>query len=106
MDLHSYLLELSEQDREIFARQCDTTLNYLWKLARGFDKVPPLRPNPTLAALIERASNQKVRRWESNPEDWHITWPELVGVKGAPSCLQGCMPRSKSKGRKEVAHGC
>lgn len=102
MDLRSYLLGLSEQEREAFAKECDTTLNYLWKLARGFDKVPPLRPNPTLAALIERASNQMVRRWESNPEDWHITWPELVGFDGAPNCSLSTSPRNRAKGRKSA----
>lgn len=82
MDLHSYLSNLPPDGRDDFAVKCDTTQNYLWKLARGFKS--GLRPKPRLASLIERASNQMVRRWESNPEDWWETWPELINSEGAP----------------------
>ena len=34
------------------------------------------------AASIERES--QVHRWEMFPSTWHIVWPELVGVDGAP----------------------
>lgn len=101
MDLHPYLLSLTEQEREAFAKACKTTQNYLWNIARSFSKPPPAckRASPKLASLIEAASNKKVRRWESNPEDWHITWPELVGSPGAPTPqigdvaeVNGCVP--------------
>lgn len=83
MHLHAYLIALSNEDRLSFAETCGTTLNYLWKIARGFEK-KRYRPHPELAARIEAASNQKVRRWESIPERWHLIWPELVGSPGAP----------------------
>lgn len=85
MTLHDYMRGLTPQEREEFAQRCDTTVNYLWKVARGFDR--GLRPSGLLAARIEAASNQKVRRWESNPEAWAETWPELVGAPGAPVLL-------------------
>lgn len=43
------------------------------------------RPVPTPAAVpIERATGMVVRRWDLRPDDWHLIWPELIGVKGAP----------------------
>ena len=87
MDLHTYMHSLSDDARAKFAEACGTTQNYLWNVARAFEKEPPKRKRPSarMAALIETNSNQMVRRWESNPETWHITWPELVGAEGAPS---------------------
>lgn len=34
---------------------------------------------------IERANVHGIRRWDLRPLDWHLIWPELVGVVGAPS---------------------
>lgn len=82
MDLRKYLKSLSEEDRVLFAERCETTVNYMWRLARGAKR--GMEPSPRLAAKIERFSNKKVRRWESIPKDWHEIWPELVRAAGAP----------------------
>jgi len=82
MNLHPYLLSLKEHEREKLAALCKTTQGYLFKLARNFHK--GMRAHPTLASLLERYTDQKVRRWELNPEDWFITWPEMVGCDGVP----------------------
>lgn len=34
---------------------------------------------------IEQATDLQVRRWDLRPDDWHLIWPELVGVDGAPA---------------------
>lgn len=36
------------------------------------------------AAEIERLTGGRVRRWHLRPVDWHLVWPELVDVDGAP----------------------
>lgn len=44
------------------------------------------RPVPVrLAVAIERETDGVVRRWDLRPDDWHLIWPELVGVEGAPA---------------------
>lgn len=82
MQLHPYLARLSNAEREEFAAKCETTVNYLLKLARGFKT--GLRPQAELAVLIETHSNQTVRRWDLIPEKWARIWPEIVGTEGAP----------------------
>lgn len=82
MQLLDYIKTLTPQELEAFASKCETTCNYLWKLGRGFKR--GLRAQPELCVLIEWHSNQKVRRWESNPERWHRIWPEIIGSSGAP----------------------
>lgn len=45
-------------------------------------------PGAASCVLIEKATGGMVRRWDLRP-DWHLIWPELIGIKGAP--------RSKSR---------
>lgn len=33
---------------------------------------------------IERKNAHGIRRWDLRPNDWHLIWPELVHVDGAP----------------------
>jgi hypothetical protein len=82
MHLHAYLKEADPAERDRLAAACGTTLNYLWKLARGAKR--GLRPHPELATRLEVATNRKVRRWESIPEAWHAIWPELAQLPDAP----------------------
>lgn len=35
-------------------------------------------------AQLEAATGGVVRRWHMRPDDWHLVWPELVGIDGAP----------------------
>lgn len=87
MDLKTYLKSLPEPERERLASACDTTVKYLWKLARNANNPDPkkrIRPSAEVATQVELFSNRSVRRWESIPERWHRIWPELVGRKGAP----------------------
>lgn len=35
-------------------------------------------------AEIERVTDRCVMRWDLRPTDWHLVWPELVGIEGAP----------------------
>ena len=29
-----------------------------------------------------------VRRWDLRPADWHLIWPELIGMAGAPELAE------------------
>lgn len=43
------------------------------------------QPSPEYSVAIERATEGAVRRWDLRPHDWHLIWPELIGMEGAPS---------------------
>lgn len=43
------------------------------------------QPSPQYATAIEQATEGAVRRWDLRPDDWHLIWPELLGVEGAPA---------------------
>lgn len=38
---------------------------------------------------IERATGFEVRRWDLCPDEWHLIWPEQIGVDGAPAVPVG-----------------
>lgn len=40
--------------------------------------------SPAECVRIERESGYELRRWHLRPADWHLIWPELVGIEGAP----------------------
>ena len=42
------------------------------------------QPSPVNCVAIERETQNRVRRWDLRPGDWHRIWPELIGQKGAP----------------------
>ncbi len=45
-------------------------------------------PSPESCVAIEKATGGQVRRWILRPADWHLIWPELIGVDGAPPLSQ------------------
>lgn len=52
---------------------------YLSQIAKGVRPCPHNR-----APALEEACEYLVRRWDLCKDDWHETWPELVGTQGAP----------------------
>jgi len=38
-----------------------------------------------MCAEVERVMAGAVRRWDLRPDDWHLIWPELIGMDGAPA---------------------
>lgn len=44
------------------------------------------RPSPVNCVAIERATDAIVTRKDLRPDDWHLIWPELVGI---PSPISG-----------------
>lgn len=43
------------------------------------------RPDAANCVAIEKATGGAVHRWDLRPDDWHLIWPELKKVKGAPA---------------------
>lgn len=39
--------------------------------------------DPAAAVRVEKADN-RVRRWDLRQADWHLIWPELIGIEGSP----------------------
>jgi DNA-binding transcriptional regulator YdaS (Cro superfamily) len=40
--------------------------------------------SPIKCIEAERITKGELRRWHLRPKDWHLIWPEMVKVKGAP----------------------
>lgn len=99
MELLDHLKELDVAEVERLASKCGTTAVYLWKLARLIRRGKS-RAQAELAVALEIHTNKKVRRWESNPDRWHLNWPELIGAEGAPNVPAANDP---SMQRQEVA---
>ena len=78
MNLAQYVGESRGRQTEIEkAIGCQPQL--VWQWSNGVRVVPLLRCIP-----IELATAGAVRRWDLRPDDWHVIWPELVGLEGAP----------------------
>lgn len=39
---------------------------------------------PAECVRIETDTKLELRRWDLRPKDWHLIWPELIGMEGAP----------------------
>lgn len=81
MKLREYLDNLPRGGVTEFAARIGISTVYLSQLAKGQDG---REPSPALCVDIERESSNQVRRWDLRPQDWHLIWPELIEVKGAP----------------------
>lgn len=79
MELKTYLSPLTPEQREEFAKRCESTKGHLQNIMYGMKTCAT-----DLAVHIDRESKGAVRRWELRPLDWHKHWPELIGVEGAP----------------------
>lgn len=75
MTLLEFLRHMSAEQREPFAKSCDTSLGHLRNVAYGY------RPCAAeLAVLIEDVSGRQVTRQELCPDNWWRIWPELFNA--------------------------
>lgn len=72
MDLRTYFFSLSNEDRDSFAKKCDTSARHLQNCAYGYRL-----PSPELAVAIEKHSKRAVTRQEMFPNSFKNVWPEL-----------------------------
>ena len=66
----AYFNDLSKEDRERFARECNTTVDYIRKTLHRGDM------GPEMALKIEKASGQEITRDMLYPE-WRKIWDEV-----------------------------
>lgn len=78
--LKTFLTPMTTDERDEFAKKCETTRGHLQNVMYGLKSCAT-----DLAVHIDRESNGAVRRWELRPDDWHKHWPELIGIKDAPT---------------------
>lgn len=81
MNLDEYLSRPDAESMVAFAEALGVNPDQVrqWRHAYG-GRVP----SPEKCVAIEAATKSLVRRWDLRPADWHLIWPELIGVKGAP----------------------
>ncbi len=72
MELKTYLLQLSEPERQTLASRCETSFLYLRKIAYGLK-----RAGEKLAIAIERETNRAVTCEELRPD---VDWAYLRGT--------------------------
>lgn len=85
MNLRSFLDSLPRGGVGEFASKVRKSTVYLSQLAA---RQGGREASPELCVVIERESNYQVRRWDLRPHDWHLIWPELIGIKGSPEMPQ------------------
>lgn len=73
MNLKTFLSNLSADERDDFARRCETSYPHLRNISYGQKTC-----GEKLAVMIERESKGAVTRRDLRPDDWHLIWPELV----------------------------
>lgn len=82
MELIELKRDLSAEQWRDLAASCDTTPGHLNNICYG-----SANANPALARLLEENSGGRVRRWTLRPADWHLIWPELIDLEGAPQAI-------------------
>lgn len=85
MDLRTYLDSLPRGGSTAIAERLRISHVYLYQLAA---RQGGRKPSPELCVSIDRETDGAVRRWDLRPEDWHLIWPELIGVDGAPGAAE------------------
>lgn len=73
-------MNMSRPDRLALAERVGVHEQYLYQCFTGRKAMKPEE-----AVRVERESSGAVRRWHLRPTDWHLIWPELIGVEGAPN---------------------
>lgn len=70
---------ISPRERAQIAEAVAIDDQYLYQCLTGRKDMKPKE-----AVRVERESGGRLRRWHLRRNDWHETWPELVGTEGAP----------------------
>jgi DNA-binding transcriptional regulator YdaS (Cro superfamily) len=78
--LSAYTKRFSSSERAAFAIRVGTTVGHLNNVA-----YEQRIASAALARQIAIATDSEVHVWDLRPDDWHLIWPELIGVDGAPA---------------------
>lgn len=71
--------QITAQERKLIAAKAQLNEAYLYQCMTGRAEL-----DATKAVRVERVSEKRIRRWHLR-RDWFDTWPELVGIEGAPA---------------------
>ncbi len=81
--LLAYLKSIPRDEREKFATDCKTTLNYMRKACSAGQTF-----GAELCVAIEKRSAGAVPRQVMRSADWHLIWPELAEKIGDPTAVE------------------
>jgi DNA-binding transcriptional regulator YdaS (Cro superfamily) len=73
-------MAIPPEDRKRIAATVGVNEQYLYQCLTGRRDM-----NPAEARRIERDTAGEIRRWDICQKSWHLIWPELIGVPGAPA---------------------
>lgn len=73
---------ITPKERIELARKSGVNEQYLYQCLSGRRDM-----DATQASIVERETEGRIRRWQLR-RDWNVTWPELVGIAGAPAVQQ------------------
>lgn len=73
--------QLTPEDRRRLADMVGVNEATLYQAVTGKGK----GFSPAECVRIERESKRELRRWDLRPNDWHLIWPELIQLAGAPA---------------------
>lgn len=82
MNLHEYLA--SEDGMTASALAAAIGIKNVAQIRQWQHNYAGRLPGAENCVSIEQATKGVVRRWDLRPEDWHLIWPELIDVQGAP----------------------
>lgn len=71
---------ISIDERNRLCEQFAIDPRYLYQLLTGRRELEPAR-----AVKLEQLTGGRLRRWHLRARTWHLIWPELIGVEGAPA---------------------
>lgn len=71
--------QITVEDRKRLAEKAGVNEQTLYQSLTGRGGFKPAE-----CVRIERATDNELRRWDLRPNDWHLNWPELIGIEGAP----------------------
>lgn len=72
-------MDITPIERKALAEKVGMAEQYIYQCLTGRKAMKPAE-----AVRVERAAGNAIRRWDLRPDDWHLVWPELIGVEGAP----------------------
>lgn len=78
--------ETTPAERRRLAEIANVHEQYLYQCLTGRRDM-----NPAEARRCEEVTGGALRRWALCQKTWHLIWPELVGVKGAPRVPSGAV---------------
>ena len=76
---HTVLLDWLKTADDDSVKRTGTTRAYLRQIGYGNKTATPI-----VATSIERETFQKITRKQLRPNDWHLIWPELLGLAPDP----------------------